>query len=148
MDFATAYKNAPLFVEAHKKYSKLTPKQFYGRRDSNAVAYAKKLLGKDVSIDDLMTEYENTYSAFRHATCGFNMAIEVPKGLNDDKEIDFIVSVSGGLGAMITWVNWEWDVKWPKIKKGSGRKFLVRLKRAILPNKSFKPVRKINCPVW
>lgn len=148
MDFATAYKNAPLFVEAHKKYSKLTPKQFYGRRDSNAVAYATKLLGKAVSIDDLMTEYENTYSAFRHATCGFNMAIEVPKGLNDDKEIDFIVSVSGGLGAMITWVNWEWDVKWPKIKKGSGRKFLVRLKRAILPNKSFKPVRKTNCPVW
>jgi len=150
MDFATAYKNAPLFVEAHKKYSKLTPKQFYGRRDGNAVAYATKLLGKDVSIDDLMTEYENTYSAFRHATCGFNMAIEVPKGLNNDKEVDFIVSVSGGLGAMITWTSWSWDadVNWPKIKKGSGRKFLVRLKRAILPNKAFKPVRKISCPKW
>jgi len=153
MPFNEAYKNAPLFVEANKRYNgKLTPRQFYGARDLTAVKNASKYLGKEVGGASLTAEYENLYSSFRHASCGFNLIIQAPKGVETKKDMDFIVSVSGGLGVMIYWTNWSWDVD---LKSGgSGKRkqaakvFFIRLGRAILPNKSFKPVRKINCPIF
>jgi hypothetical protein len=57
MPFNEAYKNAPLFVEANKRYKgKLTPRQFYGARDLTAVKNASKYLGKEVGANALTTE--------------------------------------------------------------------------------------------
>ena len=153
MQFNEAYKNAPLFVEANKRYKgKLTPRQFYGARDLTAVKNASKYLGKEVGAGALTTEYENLYSSFRHASCGFNLIIQAPKGVDTKKDMDFIVSVSGGLGVTIYWTKWNWDIDLKSggsgKRKQAARVFFKRLGRAILPNKSFKPVRKINCPVF
>jgi hypothetical protein len=153
MPFNEAYKNAPLFVEANKRNKgKLTPRQFYGARDLTAVKNASKYLGKEVGADALTTEYENLYAKFRHASCGFNLIIQAPKGVDTKKDMDFIVSVSGGLGVMIYWTNWTWDIDLKTggsgKRKQAARVFFVRLGRALLPNKTFKPVRKINCPIF
>lgn len=153
MPFNEAYKNAPLFVEANKRYKgKLTPRQFYGARDLTAVKNASKYLGKEVGANALTTEYENLYAKFRHASCGFNLIMEAPKGVDTKKDMDFIVSVSGGLGVTIYWTKWNWDIDLksggPNKRRKAARIFFVRLGRVLLPNKAFKPVRKINCPIF
>jgi hypothetical protein len=153
MPFNEAYKNAPLFVEANKRYKgKLTPRQFYGARDLTAVKNASKYLGKEVGANALTTEYENLYAKFRHASCGFNLIMEAPKGVDTKKDMDFIVSVSGGLGVTIYWTKWNWDIDLksggPNKRRNAARIFFVRLGRVLLPNKAFKPVRKINCPIF
>lgn len=152
MPFDEAFKNAPLFVEANKRYKgKLTPRQFYGARDLNAKKNASKYLGKEVSITALIDEYENLYSSFRHASCGFNLIIQAPKGIDTKKDMDFIVSTSGGLGVIIYWTNWTWDLDIDINTKKFGNKsriFFLRLGRKIFNGKAAKPVRKLNCPIF
>jgi hypothetical protein len=152
MPFNVAYKNAPLFAQANKRYKgKLTPRQFYGARDINAQKNASKYLGKEVSITALISEYENLYSSFRHASCGFNLIMQAPKGVDNKKDMDFIVSTSGGLGVIIYWTSWDWDIDIDintKKFKNNARVFFLKLGRKIFNGKSPKPVRKINCPIF
>ena len=152
MPFNVAYKNAPLFVQANKRYNgKLTPRQFYGARDINAQKNASKYLGKEVSITALENEYENLYSSFRHASCGFNLIMQAPKGIDNKKDMDFIVSTSGGLGVIIYWTSWDWDMDIDintKKFKNNARVFFLKLGRKIFNGKSPKPVRKTNCPIF
>lgn len=152
MDFKTAYATAPLYLKAQARYPKLTPRQFYGIRDEASVRKATQLAGTKIGAQALEDEYEQLYSLFRHATCGFNMTMEAPKTIvNTAKETDFIVSTSGGLGVMIVWTNIEWDfdidINTKKIKNNV-RVFFLKLGRALFNGKTKKPVRKINCPVW
>ena len=152
MDFKTAYANAPLYLKARARNPKLTPREFYGNRDEVAVRKATQLAGTQIGGVTLENEYEQLYSRFRHATCGFNMAMEAPKTIADtEKDVDFIVSTSGGLGVIIVWTSIEWDLD---LDIGGGdfkakaRKFWVRAGRAVNFTKYKQPVRKINCPIW
>jgi|LakMenE01Jun11ns_1017448.scaffolds.fasta_scaffold9949700_4 hypothetical protein len=152
MDFKTAYANAPLYLKARARNPKLTPREFYGNRDEVAVRKATQLAGTQIGTQALNDEYEQLYSRFRHATCGFNMAMEAPKTIADTgKDVDFIVSTSGGLGVIIVWTSIEWDLD---LDIGGGdfkakaRKFWVRAGRAVNFTKYKQPVRKINCPIW
>jgi len=104
VDFATAYANAPLYVYAHEKYPTLTARQFYGGRDERAAAYATKLVGRQVSVDELETEYENVYAKWRYCMGGIDLNMLVAKTLVEtDDEQDFVVAVAGGLSASIEW---------------------------------------------
>lgn len=154
MDFKTAYANAPLYLKARTRNPNLTPRQFYGVRDGNAVRNASKLAGVQIGGVALTEEYENLYSEFRYATCGFNMSIEAPKGVSkEEKELEFVVSTSGGLGVMITWTSINWDINinigdGPNKRKSARHIAFVRLKRAVTRNKAVIPKRKTNCPIW
>jgi len=155
MDFATAYANAPLYVAAHNKYPKLTARQFYGGRDNKAAAYATKLIGNNVSVEDLEIEYENVYAKWRYCMGGIDLNMYVAKSIiESDPEQDFVVAVAGGLSAQI-----EWRGDYEDDGGGGGRK-----KRRKNKNTFWKKVylrltgqrggkaqvfkRKINCPVW
>lgn len=152
MDFKTAYANAPLYLKARARNPKLTPREFYGVRDGSAARKASQLAGTQIGSSALENEYEQLYSRFRHATCGFNMAMEAPKTISSsEKDVDFIVSTSGGLGVMIVWTSIDWDLD---LDIGDGdfkakaRKFWVRAGRVFNFTKYKQPVRKINCPIW
>jgi hypothetical protein len=82
------------------------------------------------------------------------MSIEAPKGVSkEEKELEFVVSTSGGLGVMITWTSINWDINinigdGPNKRKSARHIAFVRLKRAVTRNKAVIPKRKTNCPIW
>jgi len=105
LDFATAYANARLYVYAQKKYPTLTARQFYGGRDEKAVAYATKLIGRSVSVEELENEYEDVYAKWRYCMGGIDLNMLVGKKLVEtDDDQDFVVAVGGTLSVEIGWV--------------------------------------------
>jgi hypothetical protein len=104
MDFASAYVNAPLYVYVHEKYPTLTARQFYRGRDDAAAAYATKLVGRQVSVEELENEYEDVYSKWRYCMGGIDLNMLVGKTLVEtDDEQDFVVAVGGTLSVEIGW---------------------------------------------
>ena len=104
LDFATAYANAPLYTYAHEKYPTLTARQFYGGREEKAAAYATKLIGRQVSVEELENEYEDVYAKFRYCMGGIDLNMLVAKTLVEtDDEQEFVVAVAGGLSVSIEW---------------------------------------------
>ena len=104
MDFASAYVNAPLYVYVHEKYPTLTARQFYRGRDDAAAAYATKLVGRQVSVEELENEYEDVYAKWRYCMGGIDLNMLVGKKLVEtDDEQDFVVAVGGTLSVEIGW---------------------------------------------
>jgi len=153
MDFATAYANAPLYVAAHNKYSKLTARQFYGGRDKKAAAYATKLIGNDVSVEDLETEYENVYAKWRYCMGGIDLNMYVAKSIiESDPEQDFVVAVAGGLSAQIEWRgDYKDDGGGSKKRRKNKSKFWRKVYLRLTGQKGGKAQvfkRSTNCPVF
>ena len=104
LDFATAYANAPLYTYAQKKYPTLTARQFYGGRNERAAAYTTKLVGRQVSVEELEIEYENVYAKWRYCMGGIDLNMLVAKTLVEaDQEQDFVVAVGGSLSVEVSW---------------------------------------------
>lgn len=154
IDFATAYADAPLYRLAQKKYPTLTARQFYRGRDEKAAAYVTKLIGREVSVEDLEIEYENVYAKWRYCMGGIDLNMLVAKNLieNDDEQ-ELIVAVGGNLSVTI---EWRGDggggggggrKKRRKNKSKFWRKVYLRLTGQIGgKSKVFK--RTTNCPIF
>ena len=93
-----------LFLEAYKKYKKLTPQQFYGMRDEVAAKYVTKLLGRQVTAEEVTTEYENTYNPYRVSVLVIQLGIEAQEQEQTWAEnIEYEAAYSNEYTATITW---------------------------------------------
>jgi len=124
----------PLFLEAYKKYKKLTPQQFYGMRDESAAKYVKKLLGREVTADEVRTEYENTYEPYRMSVLVIQIGIEAQEQEEKWAEnIEYEAAYSNEYTATITWKP-PW--KPPKIRIDTSGWF------------RYRPKPKVFVPRW
>jgi hypothetical protein len=72
----------PLFQEAYKiTKGRITPRSFYGARNQDAATAASSVLGKTVSPQNLVDEYEKTYAKYRVSTCVINLIYMCPKDI-------------------------------------------------------------------
>jgi hypothetical protein len=152
VEFATAYANAPLYTYAHEKYPTLTARQFYGGREEKAAAYATKLIGRQVSVEELETEYENVYAKWRYCMGGIDLNMLVGKTLIEtDDEQDFVVAVAGGLSVSIEWKGDGSGKGGKKKKRKNKSKFWRKAYLRLTGQRGGKSVsfkRSIDCPRW
>ena len=85
-----------LFQEAYKRTKgRITPRTFYGARNQEAANAASSILGKTVSTQNLVDEYEKTYSKYRVSTCVINLIYMCPKDIvvpQDNEEVAVVRS--------------------------------------------------------
>jgi len=152
MDFASAYVNAPLYVYAHKKYPTLTARQFYGGRNESAAAYATKLVGRQVSVEELENEYEDVYAKWRYCMGGIDLNMLVGKKLVEtDSEQDFVVAVGGTLSVEIGWVGDGSGGGGKKKRRKNKSKFWRKVRLRLTGQTGGKAQvfkRGIGCPNW
>jgi hypothetical protein len=151
IDFATAYAGAELYLFAHKKYPKLTARQFYGARNEKAASYASQLVGRSVSTDELKKEYEFLYSKWRYCMGGIEITMYVDKNIiQSDDEQEFIVAVSGSLSASIEWKgDYEKSKGGGKKKRKNKSKFWRKVYLRLTGQRGGRAMvfkRKTNCP--
>jgi hypothetical protein len=152
MDFASAYVNAPLYVYAHKKYPTLTARQFYGGRNETAAAYATKLVGRQVSVEELSNEYQAIYAKWRYCMGGIDLNMLVGKKLVEtDSEQDFVVAVGGTLSVEIGWVGDGSGGGGKKKRRKNKSKFWRKVRLRLTGQTGGKAQvfkRGIGCPNW
>ena len=150
MDFASAYVNAPLYVYVHEKYPTLTARQFYGGRDDAAAAYATKLVGRQVSVEELENEYEDVYAKWRYSMGGIDLNMLIGKKLVEvDQEQDFVVAVGGTLSVEIGWVGDGSGGGGRKKKRKSKSKFWRKVRLRLTGQTGGKAQvfkRSLGCP--
>ena len=152
MDFATAYANAPLYVYVHEKYPTLTARQFYRGRDESAAVYATKLVGRQVSVEELENEYEDVYAKWRYCLGGIDLNMLVGKKLVEtDSEQDFVVAVGGTLSVEIGWVGDGSGGGGKKKRRKNKSKFWRKVRLRLTGQTGGKAQvfkRGIGCPNW
>ena len=152
LDFATAYANAPLYSYVRKNTPTLTARQFYGGRNETAAAYATKLVGRQVSVEELENEYEDVYAKWRYCMGGIDLNMLIGKKLVvPDEEQDFVVAVGGTLSVEIGWVGDGGGGGGRKKKRKSKSKFWRKVRLRITGQTGGKVQvfkRGIGCPSW
>ena len=140
----------PLFQAAYKRNPRITAQMFYGGRNAAAVPNASKLLGKPVTADQLVQEYEETYKKYRTSACGIAVLVEmIPiPGTGDQPTSEFAVSSAGSFTISIYWDSLTWrDIK-NAIPDINFRLFKPNMGGGSSMLGKIKPWMTLGCPKW
>ena len=150
-DFVVKYHDIEneLIINLHDKFMK---KQEEEEREEKAAAYATKLVGRQVSVEELENEYEDVYAKWRYCMGGIDLNMLVGKKLVEtDSEQDFVVAVGGTLSVEIGWVGDGSGGGGKKKRRKNKSKFWRKVRLRLTGQTGGKAQvfkRGIGCPNW